>query len=190
MPMIGDAFAQSVRLLPRMFDAPRAERTFEALGDSIAGIPPAARDVFASAFGNSPYLCRLALRDRESLHQIWDFGPERITGIAVQNASLAHEAADEAEAMAVLRRAKRRTALAIALADIAGLWDLDAVTAALTRFADASVGGALRFLLREAARNAEIPQRDPYALEQGTGLILLAMGKGGAFELNYSSDLD
>ena len=101
-----------------------------------------------------------------------------------------HEAADETEASAVLRRAKRRAARAIALADIAGLWDIDAVTAALTRFADASVGGALRFLLREAARNTELRQRDAHVLEDETGLILLAMGKAGAFELNYSSDLD
>src|SRR5205085_8781686 len=190
MAMPGNAFAKSVRPLPRVFDPARAERTFEALGDSIAGIPAAARDVLASAFGNSPYLCRLAIRDCESLHELWEIGPHFVADQAVQNASLAHEALEDTEAMAVLRRAERRAALAIALADIAGQWDIDAVTGMLTRFADASVGGALRFLLREAARKAEIPERDPCELEQHTGLILLAMGKAGAFELNYSSDLD
>ena len=146
--------------------------------------------MLASMFGNSPYLCRLALRDREFLHEIWEMGPQRVVEQSIQNAALAHEADNGAEAMAVLRWAKRRAALAIALADIAGVWDLDTVTDALTRFADASVGGALRFLLREAAHSAGIPQRDPYALEQETALVVLAMGKGGAFELNYSSDLD
>lgn len=188
--MAGDAFEESVRPLPRVFDAARAERTLNELETGAVRIPSAARDVLASAFGNSPYLCRLALRDRESLHEIWDSRPEQLVEQAVQSASLVHEAMDEAEAMAVLRRAKRRAAFAIALADIAGLWDLDIVTGALTRFADASLGGALRFLLRQVARNAEIGERDPYTLERETGLILLAMGKGGAFELNYSSDVD
>ncbi len=92
--------------------------------------------------------------------------------------------------MARLRIAKRRAALAIALADIAGLWPLERVTSALTEFADASVKGALRFVLREAAAKAELPQRDAAALESTTGLTVLAMGKYGAFELNYSSDID
>jgi glutamate-ammonia-ligase adenylyltransferase len=185
--MIVDAFTQAVRPLPRVFDPARAERAFEALGDSVAQIPDAARAVLATAFGSSPYLCRLALRDRQSLHELWNPGLEHVVAQATENASRAHEAADAMEAMVILRREKRRAALAIALADIAGVWDVDDVTRALTRFADASVGGALRFVLREAAGKSD---RDPYTLESEAGLILVAMGKAGAFELNYSSDLD
>lgn len=187
--MVADALAQSVRPLPRVFDAARAERTIEALGEVASGIPAAARDVLASAFGNSPYLCRLALRDRETLPEVWQLGPDRVVELVVHATSCVYEAVDEAEAMAILRRAKRRAHLAIALADIGGLWDVDAVTRSLTRVADASAGGALRFQLREAARNAGISGK-PQMLEQETGLIVLAMGKAGAFELNYSSDLD
>ena len=90
----------------------------------------------------------------------------------------------------MLRVAKRQAALAIALADIAGLWDLDKVTRELTFFADACVKGAFRFMLREAAVRAEMAERDGAALEAATGLVVLAMGKYGAFELNYSSDID
>ena len=64
------------------------------------------------------------------------------------------------------------------------------VTRALTEFADACVSGALRFLLREAAADAGLAERDPAKLEAETGLVVLAMGKYGAFELNYSSDID
>ena len=64
------------------------------------------------------------------------------------------------------------------------------VTAALTRFADACVGAALRFLLRQAAARDGHPERDGAVLEEITGLTVLAMGKYGAFELNYSSDID
>lgn len=175
---------------PRAFDAARAERVFESLGDSVAGIPESARAVFAGAFGNSPYLCRLALRERDLLRELWEQGPETIVERAIAASQCTHEAADAAETMAILRRAKRQMALATAMADIAGIWDVGIVTNKLTRFADASVGGALRFLLREAARKMELPDSDPENLERETGLIVLAMGKGGAFELNYSSDLD
>ena len=190
MAMIVDGFARGVQNLPQVFDAARAARTFESLGDSIAAIPGAARAVLESAFGNSPYLCRLALRDRDILPWILQEGPDRVVEAAIGSAGGAHEGESAAEVMAVLRRAKRHAALAIALADIGGVWDLDAVTLALTRLADASVGGALRFLLREAAANAGLAEKDAYILEQQAGLIVLAMGKGGAFELNYSSDLD
>ena len=66
------------------------------------------------------------------------------------------------------------------MADIAGTWDVDKVTAELTRFADACVAGALRFLLAQTGNVAE----------NDCGLTVLAMGKYGAFELNYSSDID
>jgi glutamate-ammonia-ligase adenylyltransferase len=58
----------------------------------------------------------------------------------------------EADLMRALRRAKRESALLIALADIGGVWDVVAATEALTRFADAAVGAALAFLLRKHAR--------------------------------------
>jgi glutamate-ammonia-ligase adenylyltransferase len=176
--------------LPLPFDPVRAERTFVSLGDAIAGIPDGARAAFASAFGNSPYLCRLALRERAGLRAFWERGPGAILEYAVRDAARLHEKGDLSEAMSVLRAAKRRAALAIALADIAGVWDVTRVTGALTRFADASIGGALRFLLRNAAHAAGMTEFHPEFLEAECGLIVLAMGKAGAFELNYSSDVD
>ncbi|HEY2447168.1 MAG TPA: bifunctional [glutamine synthetase] adenylyltransferase/[glutamine synthetase]-adenylyl-L-tyrosine phosphorylase [Rhizomicrobium sp.] len=185
-----DAFADHAAGLPRMFDPARAERTLEALGSNVAGLPDAARAVFASAFGNSPYLARLALRERLVLRDLWNQGPAVLLDRASRDAACTHAAGDMAEAMAILRRAKRQAALAIALADLSGLWDIDIAMRELTRFADASIAGALRFLLREAATNAGLGESDPASLEADTGLVVLAMGKAGAFELNYSSDID
>ena len=93
--------------------------------------------------------------------------------------------------MRALRRAKRESALLIALADLGGVWDLTAATEALTRFADAAVAAALRFLLRQPrARGAcaSIPRRSES--RRARGLVVLALGKHGARELNYSSDVD
>ncbi len=178
--------------LPEPFDHARAARTLAALGEGVDGYtpPPEARPLLDAMFGNSPYLGRAALRERGFLRDAIAQGPLAAFDAAQAMAREAMNAADIASAMTTLRRAKRRAALAIAMADIAGDWDLEAVTGALTRFADACVSAALRLLLREAAMRAGMEARDPAMLEAGTGLVVLAMGKYGAFELNYSSDID
>ena len=66
----------------------------------------------------------------------------------------------------------------------------EAVTGTLSRFADACVSVALRFLLRSAAAETSLASLPAERLEAETGLVVLAMGKYGACELNYSSDID
>jgi glutamate-ammonia-ligase adenylyltransferase len=87
-------------------------------------------------------------------------------------------------AMAEMRHSRNKAALSIALADLADHWDVEQVTQALTQLADASVSAALDFLLHEAVREQRLEQfsRD--------GLVVLALGKHGGQELNYSSDID
>jgi glutamate-ammonia-ligase adenylyltransferase len=190
--MTRDAFTAATAKLPKPFDLARAARTLEALAEGEGGYspPPHARALLESTFGNSPYLSRLALRERAFLQDLVVRGPDAVLPEIEAAARRADAARDQASAMTILRRAKRQAALAIALADIAQLWTVDEVTAALTRFADAAVGGALRFMLRETAAQADFAERDPAKLERETGLVVLAMGKYGAFELNYSSDID
>ena len=181
-----DAFAAH-GILPAPFDPARAARVLAELGFDP---PPAARAVFAAAFGNSPYLARTAARERDFLQELVSLGPKKLLARLEAEARAAASAENLAAAMSLLRIAKRRAALAIALADIGGLWPLEKVTRALCDFADAAVSGALRFLLREAAARAGLEERDPGVLERTTGLTVLAMGKYGAYELNYSSDID
>ena len=65
-----------------------------------------------------------------------------------------------------------------------------ATTEALSRAADVFISVALRFLLRDAARADRLRLSDAANPEQGCGLVILALGKLGARELNYSSDVD
>ena len=175
---------------PEPFDVARAERTFEALA-ADGFIPTAAqRRTLAAAFGNSPFLARLALREHALLTDLLRHGPERVVAAAKIRALSAGEAPTQADAMSRLRSAKRHAALAIALGDIAGILALEDVTRSLTEFADAAVKGALRFVLHEAAEREAVSREDGATLEASTGLTILAMGKYGAFELNYSSDID
>ena len=86
---------------------------------------------------------------------------------------------------------KAEAALLIALADIGGVWPVMRATRALTDLADTAVdaAGALRAGGGRARRAASTP-KDKAQPQDGSGYIVLAMGKMGAFELNYSSDID
>ena len=92
--------------------------------------------------------------------------------------------------MRALRLARRRVALLAAVAELAGSWSLEQQMAALSRFADAAIGAALRHLLRALAASGAIAPVDPADPERGSGLIVLGLGKLGGQELNYSSDID
>jgi [glutamine synthetase] adenylyltransferase / [glutamine synthetase]-adenylyl-L-tyrosine phosphorylase len=97
---------------------------------------------------------------------------------------------EQAEQMRVLRRMKGEAALLIALADIGNIWPVARVTAALTEVADTALRAAVQFLLHEAVKRRKIELADPDNPENGSGYIVLAMGKMGGHELNYSSDID
>jgi len=168
---------------PIAFDTARAARVMETLAEH--GFTSAA-PLLQGVFGNSAFLGRLALREQGALAEYFAASPLTVLNAAITLARAVEHADSEAKAMAELRTAKRRAALAIAMADIAGTWDVGQVTAELTRFADACVGGALRFLLKSEAARAGVEPVD----EADCGLTVLAMGKYGAFELNYSSDID
>jgi glutamate-ammonia-ligase adenylyltransferase len=190
--MSASTFLQSPGPFPKPYDCARAARTLADLAAGEGGFVPdsAARDLLESTFGNSPYLARLALRERVFLRAVLESDPESELLKIETQARTAADAPDIAAAMTILRRAKRRAAFVIALADIGGLWSVQQVMDALTRFADAAVKGALRFALKDTAIRNDFAERDPEKLEATTGLVVLAMGKYGAFELNYSSDID
>ncbi|MEY4879835.1 MAG: hypothetical protein RJB62_1304, partial [Pseudomonadota bacterium] len=178
--------------LPPLYDAARAARVLKDLDAEV--IPALKQEHFrallAATAGNSPYLARLMLRESAFLEEIYNSDPAELLAALNREAISVAEDEDAVAAIRRLRVAKRRVALTIALADVAGVFDLDAVTGSLSRFADASVKGALRHLLRAAAKKAEMSGVTPEELEQTTGIIVLAMGKHGGFELNYSSDID
>ncbi|HUO01830.1 MAG TPA: hypothetical protein VMU31_03555, partial [Rhizomicrobium sp.] len=175
---------------PLPYDPVRAARILEELSARGFSWRPDQSVLLEGVFGNSPFLGRLALRDAEALARILTDGPRSAWKGAIVRAERAASFDEEAGAMAALRAAKREAALAIAMADIGGERDLRQVTGALTDFADAAVKGALRFLLRRAALQHGMAEKDAAVLEAESGLTVLAMGKYGAHELNYSSDID
>ena len=147
--------------------------------------------VVAGIAEGSPYLWDLIRADPERFLALLEADPEvRFAALLAEMEHGARAADNDDEVMQALRRGKSEAALLTALADIGGVWPVDRVTRALTEFADAAVGAAVRYLLRGAAERGKFKPRDPEKPEEGSGYILLAMGKMGAFELNYSSDID
>ena len=152
---------------------------------------PACRRLLEGIADHSSYLWRLMVLDPARLSRLLLRGPEEsLTLLLDQVAGLWQAVQSEAEFMRELRRAKQTSALLIALADLGQIWSVDRVTLALSDFADAAVASALNFALRLAAQAGRLKLFDPAHLSHHCGLVVLALGKHGARELNYSSDVD
>ena len=152
---------------------------------------PSQRALIETIAAHSPFLWQLASEDSARLSAVLAADPDaHLAALIDRTAAAAAATADEAEVMCLLRRLKAEAALLIALADIGEKWPVMRVTRALTDVADAAVTVALRQLLRAAARAKKITLPDPARPEDGCGLAVIAMGKMGALELNYSSDID
>ena len=162
----------------------------KALKQRLAKTPAVRRLIEGIAEGSS-FLWQLTTEDPGRLLRLLDGDPEaHFAALLAEAAAGVAAAKDEAQAMRRLRRLKAEAALLIALADIGGVWPVLRVTRALTELADTAIGAAVRFLLRVAASDGRLASPDPARPEQGSGYFVLAMGKMGAFELNYSSDVD
>ena len=198
----GVSLAARIVTAPRLLE-PKAARA--RVGDWLSGLDAAeAKPIKAllasqktlnvlleSLAESSPYLWELASSDPQRLLRLLDSDPDRHLAVLLTETSGAIAATeDESEAMRLLRRMKAEAALLIALADIGGVWPVMRAARALTDLADSAVDAAVRFVLADAARAGRLTPKDKTRPQIGSGYIVLAMGKMGAFELNYSSDID
>ncbi|MGZ3304798.1 MAG: bifunctional [glutamine synthetase] adenylyltransferase/[glutamine synthetase]-adenylyl-L-tyrosine phosphorylase [Asticcacaulis sp.] len=164
----------------------------EGWRDVLRQAEPALRPVFAA----SPYLAGLVRRDPQRLRETLISAPEaRLRAILLAVEALEQQAGtvevpDIAAAKKILRHLKAECHLLTALADLGDVWNLDQVTTALTRFADAVTQAALALVVREERDKGRVLAVDGDDRGLLPGLFVLAMGKHGAGELNYSSDID
>ena len=136
-----------------------------------------------AALGSSPFLADCLLRFPDFARELVAEGPDRpVEEIFARLRGLPPDC-DTARWMRFLREERARLAAAVAIADIAGEWPLERVTGTLSDFAAAALDAAVRHLL---AAGREFTGAEP----EGSGIIVLGMGKLGAAELNYSSDID
>ncbi len=86
-----------------------------------------------------------------------------------------------------LRQQRRREMVRIAWRDLAGRADLGETIENLTALADACIGAALDILYKGLCRQLGTPTGTTGSVQE---LVVVGMGKLGAGELNFSSDVD
>ncbi len=146
---------------------------------------PQISTLLSGIFGASPYLTELIVRNPVGLRDaLADVPEERFAALVDQMTSAVASAAAMPDAMRALRLFKSDIALLTALCDLGGVWPVMTVTRRLAEAADAAVG-------RRATSSSPRPRaKGDWLAPDPAGYIVLAMGKHGAFELNYSSDID
>ena len=175
------SLSDRITCLPRAFDPDLGAETRLAVpalvGDMAALIEGAA--------GSSPYLKSLIEGEAHWLTEAVDDPEAAVRSVFETVRELAPDQLKDG-----LRQAKRRIALIVALADLAGAWSLAEVTGVLTEFADLACSVALRAEIARLIRRDKLPGQTEADIAEAGGMVVLAMGKMGAGELNYSSDID
>jgi glutamate-ammonia-ligase adenylyltransferase len=174
-------FSRLITRLPRAYDSDlgaEARAAVPALTGDLA-------ELIIGAAGSSPYLKALIEREAEWLGQALEDADQAVTGIFAAINALPPD-----QLKPGLRQAKRHIALITALADLAGVWPLEKVTAVLSDFAALACDRAIKAEVAALIRRAKLPGQTMDDVATAGGLAVLAMGKMGAHELNYSSDID
>ena len=154
-------------------------------------IPPTELPVTGKIWACSEFVARLCIRRPELLDGLFDEGVEPDRS-AVDYQRLVAHAIDSAEPtdeglMHALRRLRQREMVRITWRDLAGLAGVEQVLHELSDFAEAMIVQTLDHLYRQTTETLGTPvnaEGDPQQM------LVLAMGKLGGRELNFSSDID
>jgi [glutamine synthetase] adenylyltransferase / [glutamine synthetase]-adenylyl-L-tyrosine phosphorylase len=198
-----DALGRRLTRAPKTANAEAARAKVAGWLDDIAGTPeheeltrlatelPLLPPLIEAIADGSSYLWDLITADPARLVSLLEDVPDtRLAGLLDWTLAQVSASEDDAEVMRLLRRMKSEAALLTAIADIGGVWSVMRVTRALTDLADTACSAAVRYLLAGAYRSGKLAPPNPATPEVDSGYIVLAMGKMGGFELNYSSDID
>src|SRR5499433_551764 len=151
---------------------------------------PKLEALLAGVAGGAPHLWDLVRASPQRLLTFLEREPKDCFADILADAKRAMATMpDETELMRILRRMKTEAALLFGLADIGGVWPITQVIELQTVLADTAIGAAVDYLLVGAQRLGRL-NVNPAHPGKGSGYIVLAMGKMGARELNYSSDVD
>jgi glutamate-ammonia-ligase adenylyltransferase len=169
---------------PKRFDESVATRLQVHLSESGVDVGPPVVDILANIASASPYLFRLFLQEAEKLAGFLHMVPEEAFRSVIDVTKVVTSLNDIEQAKKELRRQKSHMAMLLAVLDLGGVWTDEKVMHGLTEFADEAVRSAFEIALRSLT---DFPETE---LLSHSGLAVLAMGKHGAGELNYSSDID
>ena len=141
------------------------------------------QDLIAGMSGCSPFLYGLVKKEINWIKNA-------LTSTKNPEAEIISEVLQSSDVTKSLRIAKGRIALWTALQDLSGNWQLEDVSKCLSEFADFSVKVALRTAIESIIAERKFSKLKNFNDAEQIGIFILAMGKLGALELNYSSDID
>ena len=187
------ALAGRIARAPALADPEEARRRLADLfeDEDAADLASAARGKQVRALleglaDGSPFLWGLVARDPARAARLLAESPEeRLAELLAEMA-----AAPRDDLAGALRRGRAEAALLTALCDLGGVWDGAQVVAAISDVAEAAIRAATRAALRDAHEASRLKLPHPDDPERDCGYFILGMGKLGARELNYSSDVD
>ncbi|WP_422930287.1 bifunctional [glutamate--ammonia ligase]-adenylyl-L-tyrosine phosphorylase/[glutamate--ammonia-ligase] adenylyltransferase [Singulisphaera sp. PoT] len=163
--------------------SPDPEATLRLLSSNVRLV-----EILVQLFSTSQHFSELMIRDPNLLEWLRGGAERRDREALIADLwdELESAQGEEAERL-ILRRFRRREMLRIGYNDIVRGTPLEVVTLDLSHLADACVEGAYRLARRRAvARHGEPLGPD----EAPARFVVLALGKLGGEELNYSSDID
>lgn len=148
---------------------------------------PRAIEILVALFSSSQYLSEILIRNPDYLQWLIEqknlYRPKKLEALYQETLAVVKTIEDPEDQLNALRLFQRRELLRIGLSDLLDQFDLSAATRQLSHLADSM----LRVILQMAARQADLPTNaDGFP----SGFAVIAMGKLGGRELNYSSDID
>jgi len=148
-------------------------------------------DFLRSVYELSPYLAGLARQYPNVVAQCSEHGFQPALDQCLSTIEdLDFFRTADAELCSQLRIAKKQSALICGLADLGGWWSWEKVSRSISRTADSAVQAVVRHLLYGASVAGTLNLSFPDDPVRDCGYIVLAMGKHGSSELNFSSDID
>ena len=141
---------------------------------------------FSFLCGNSPHLSLLLQRDLELTQALVEEAPDAITGRVRGELAGADPAMDRDRLMTFLRRQRNRVAVLAAVYDCFDIRGVMECAELLSDMADHAVRLTVSHLLLDRVERGDLEPPDG----ERWGYFVLAMGKHGSRELNYSSDID
>ena len=196
--LLGELIESLGRLLPDVIDADRVlvtlDRFLGSMHSPLSAVTlfqrdPSALQTLLAIVATSPYLAEIVLAEPDTWEQIRRGGgrPEKRESLRdVLRAEIGNQT-DPRLVMRALRRFKRREVLRIAYGDIVMGQRLETVVGQISAVADCIVAEAIRVAWQ---RQRQLRGEPLEADGTPATLTVLALGKLGGNELNYSSDID
>lgn len=159
---------------------------------SLCGLTPYEPDQYPGSmtrvWASSQYVAEQCSRNPAMFHRLVDSGClVQSKSVVVAEIPSAIEFDDESGLMKWLREFRNEHMVRIAWRDIAGVTDIDTTLKDLSLLAEVCLQKALDFVFRKACERYGIPRGIDGEVQWP---VILGMGKLGAWELNFSSDID